>query len=103
MYDDRITFTADNRKGGTYTYNAGADGMTYVNWGTSFNPTGAEPDVDVALGNQTSTWSFEVYDWEDAEMVTSPSRPISSWLPTLPSPISARMRSMRTPSSVWSS
>ena len=67
VYDDRITFTADNRKGGTYTYNAGADGMTYVNWGTSFNPTGAEPDVDVALGNQTSTWSFEVYDWEDAE------------------------------------
>ena len=50
-----------------YTYDAGADGMTYVNWGTSFNPTGAEPDVDVALGNQTSTWSFEVYDWEDAE------------------------------------
>ena len=67
VYDDRITFTADNRKGGTYTYNAGADGMTYVNWGTSFNPTGAEPDVDVALGNQTSTWSFEVYDWEDAD------------------------------------
>ena len=67
VYDDRITFTADNRKGGTYTYNAGADGMTYVNWGTSFNPTGVEPDVDVALGNQTSTWSFEVYDWEDAE------------------------------------
>ena len=67
VYDDRITFTADTRKGGTYTYNAGADGMTYVNWGTSFNPTGAEPDVDVALGNQTSTWSFEVYDWEDAD------------------------------------
>ena len=67
VYDDRITFTAETRKGGTYTYNAGADGMTYVNWGTSFNPTGAEPDVDVALGNQTSTWSFEVYDWEDAE------------------------------------
>ena len=67
VYDDRITFTADTRKGGTYTYDAGADGMTYVNWGTSFNPTGAEPDVDVALGNQTSTWSFEVYDWEDAE------------------------------------
>ena len=67
VYDDRITFTADNRKGGTYTYNAGADGMTYVNWGTSFNPTGEEPDLDVEIGNQTSTWSFEVYDWEDAE------------------------------------
>ena len=58
VYDDRITFTADNRKGGTYTYNAGADGMTYVNWGTSFNPTGAEPDVDVALGNQTSKQTY---------------------------------------------
>ena len=33
VYDDRITFTADTRKGGTYTYNAGADGLTYVNWG----------------------------------------------------------------------
>ena len=67
VYDDRITFTADTRKGGTFTYNAGEDGMTYVNWGTSFNPTGAEPDLDVALGNQTSTWSFEVYDWTDNE------------------------------------
>ena len=67
VYDDRITFTNETRKGGTFTYNAGADGMTYVNWGTSFNPTGGEPDLDVALGNQTSTWSFEVYDWEDAE------------------------------------
>ena len=67
VYDDRITFTADTRKGGAFTYNAGEDGLTYVNWGTSFNPTGAEPDLDVALGNQTSTWSFEVYDWTDAE------------------------------------
>ena len=67
VYDDRITFTADTRKGGTYTYSAGEDGMTYVNWGTSFNPTGAEPDLDVALGNQTSSWSFEVYEWTDAE------------------------------------
>ena len=67
VYDDRITFSNDTRKGGTYNYNAGADGMTYVNWGTSFNPTGAEPDLDVALGNQTSTWSFEVYDWQDAD------------------------------------
>jgi len=72
VYDDRITFTADTRKGGTYTYNAGEDGMTYVNWGTSFNPTGAEPDLDVALGNQTSTWSFEVYDWTDADGNVTP-------------------------------
>ena len=67
VYDDRITFTADSRKGGSYSYNAGEDGMTYVNYGTSFNTSGATADLDVALGNQTSTWSFEVYDWEDAE------------------------------------
>ena len=68
VYDDRITFTADTRKGGTYTQNAGEDGMTYVNkgvdkWGTKND----EADVDIALGNQTSSWSFEVYDWKDSE------------------------------------
>ena len=68
VYDDRITFTADTRKGGTYTYNAGEDGVTYVNkgvdkWGTKND----EADVDIALGNQTSSWSFEVYDWKDSE------------------------------------
>jgi len=67
VYDDRITFTADTRKGGTFSYNAGEDGMTYVNYGTKFNTEGATADIDVALGNQTSTWSFEVYDWVDAE------------------------------------
>ena len=66
VYDDRITFTADNRKGGTYTYNAGADGKTYVNTGTT--KWGSEPaDFDATIGNKTSSWSFEVYDWEDAE------------------------------------
>ena len=67
VYDDRITFTADTRKGGTYTYSAGEDGMTYVNYGTHFNTVGATADIDVALGNQTSTWSFEVYEWTDAD------------------------------------
>ena len=66
VYDDRITFTADNRKGGSYTYNPGADGLTYVNkesqWGG-----GAAEDVDVALGEQTATWTFEELDWKDAE------------------------------------
>ena len=66
VYDDRITFTTENRKGGTYTYNAGDDGMTYVNKGTKWANKAAE-DVDVALGNQTASWSFEVYDWEDAD------------------------------------
>ncbi len=66
VYDDRIIFTADTRKGGSYTYSAGEDGMTYVNVGTKWG-AGADADIDVALGNQTSTWSFEVYDWEDAD------------------------------------
>ena len=66
MYDDRITFTADNRKGGTFTYNAGEDGLTYVNTGTT--KWGSEAaDFDATIGNQTSTWSFEVYDWTDAD------------------------------------
>ena len=68
VYDDRITFTADTRKGGSYTYNAGADGNTYVNKGvTKWNTQNDNADVDVAVGNQTSSWSFEIYDWEDAE------------------------------------
>ena len=68
VYDDRITFSNDTRKGGTYNYNAGADGLTYVNKGvTKWNTQNDDADVDVALGNQTSTWSFEVYDWQDAE------------------------------------
>ena len=66
MYDDRITFTADTRKGGTFNYNAGEDGKTYVNTGTT--KWGHEDaDWDATIGNQTSTWSFEIYDWEDAD------------------------------------
>ena len=68
VYDDRITFTADTRKGGTYTYSAGADGNTYVNKGvTLWNTQNDAEDVDVAIGDQTATWSFEVYDWQDAD------------------------------------
>ena len=71
MYDDRITFTADNRKGGTFTYDAGEDGKTYVNTGTTkWGPSDA--DFDATIGNQTSTWSFEVYDWQDAEGNVTP-------------------------------
>ena len=66
VYDDRITFTADTRKGGSFAYNAGADGKTYVNVGTKWG-AGADADIDIELGNQTSSWSFESYDWEDAE------------------------------------
>ena len=71
MYDDRITFTADTRKGGTFTYNAGEDGLTYVNKGTNKWGTQAE-DFDANVGNQTTTWSFEVYNWEDAEGNVTP-------------------------------
>ena len=65
VYDDRLTFTAENRKGGTFNYNAGEDGLTYVNTGTT--KWGHEDaDWDATIGNQTSSWTFEEYDWEDA-------------------------------------
>ena len=66
MYDDRITFTAENRKGGTFTYNAGEDGLTYVNTGTT-KWGHQDADWDANVGNQSAAWSFEVYDWEDAD------------------------------------
>ncbi|MCR5712844.1 MAG: hypothetical protein K6G46_10430 [Prevotella sp.] len=66
VYDDRITFTADTRKGGTFTYDAGKDGLTYVNTGTT-KWGSSDADFDVAIGNQITDWSFEVYDWEDTE------------------------------------
>lgn len=66
VYDDRIVFTATTKKGGSYTYNPGADGMTYVNVGTQWG-AGADADIDVALGEQTAAWNFEELDWTDAE------------------------------------
>ena len=66
VYDDRITFTADTRTGGQFNYNPGADGLTYVNKGTRW-ADGAPEDVDVELGEQQSSWNFEVLDWEDAD------------------------------------
>ena len=67
MYDDRITFTAETRKGGTFNYNAGEDGLTYVNYGTTRWDENEAADFDATIGNQTSSWSFEVYNWEDAD------------------------------------
>ena len=70
MYDDRIIFTADTRKGGSFTYNAGEDGLTYVNYNTKFTEDyskKAQNDTALVIGNQTAAWTFEVYDWEDAE------------------------------------
>lgn len=56
LYDDKFTFAAD----GTYTYNPGADGLTYINYGTSvLGSTGATEDYDVATNEQTGTWKFE--------------------------------------------
>ena len=66
VYDDRITFTAENRKGGTFNYYAGEDGMTYVNAGTTKWGTGSA-DWDTAIGDQTASWTFEEYDWADAD------------------------------------
>ena len=66
MYDDHIYFTEDNRKGGTFYYDPGLDGLTYVNAGTTiWGKEGA--DWDASIGAQASSWSFEVYDWEDAD------------------------------------
>ena len=73
VYDDRITFTADTRKGGTYTYSAGADGKTYVNKGTTKWGVN-DPDWDATIGDQTATWSFEELDWTDANGNTSKQR-----------------------------
>lgn len=66
VYDDRLTFTAETRKGGSFTYNAGEDGLTYVNTGTT-KWGHQDADWDATIGNQTAAWSFEVYDWEDAD------------------------------------
>ncbi len=65
LYDDRIYFTAETRKGGKFLYNCGEDGLTYVNKGTTkWGPT-TNDDWDDTIGDQTSSWSFEEYDWED--------------------------------------
>lgn len=66
VYDDRITFTPETNKGGTFTYSPGADGMTYVNKGTTHWGSGAE-DFDAPTKEQTSGWHFERGKWTDAE------------------------------------
>ena len=66
VYDDRLTFTVENNKGGTYTYNPGADGMTYVNKGTTLWGTG-DPDFDTPTQEQVTGWHFERGQWTDSE------------------------------------
>lgn len=62
VYDDRVTFEIDpaNPAGGTYSYNPGADGLVYVNKGTTY--WGATPnegeDFDTAVEAQTSSFSL---------------------------------------------
>ena len=67
VYDDRLTFTVETNKGGTYTYNPGPDGMTYVNYGTTIWGSQPEPDYDVPTQQQTSSWYFQRGTWTDSE------------------------------------
>ena len=56
LYDDKFTFSAD----GTYTYNPGEDGLTFINYGTSaFGKKEVDEDYDVPTNEQTGTWKFE--------------------------------------------
>lgn len=68
LYDDRITFTTTQSKGGAYSYNPGADGNTYVNKGvTVWGTQNDAEDVDVAIGAQTADWHFEEGTWTDKD------------------------------------
>lgn len=66
VYDDRLTFTAESNKGGTFTYNPGADGMTYVNKGTTKWGSG-DPDFDTPTQEQTTKFEFKRGTWIDSE------------------------------------
>ena len=68
LYDDKFTFASD----GTYTYNPGDDGLTYINIGTSVFGKGAgSDDYDVPTQEQKGTWKFE-YRGSDLYLVLSP-------------------------------
>lgn len=68
LYDDMLVFNAD----GTYTYNPGKDGLTYINVGTSvFGNSGADADYDVATEPITGKWNFE-YRGSQLYLVLSP-------------------------------
>ena len=70
VYDDRLVFTQENRKGGNYTYNPGEGGTMYVNTGCSvfseFNTNDGQ-DFLATVNEQTTTYSFEAGTWTDAE------------------------------------
>lgn len=68
VYDDRISFTADSNKGGTFTYNPGPDGLTYINIGCSlWDNGGATADFDLPNQLQTSSFEFKRGQWTDSE------------------------------------
>jgi len=66
LYDDIITFTTESDKGGTYTYNAGEDGKTFVNTGTTLWGA-SDADFDAEIGNQTAGWYFSTGYRNDAD------------------------------------
>ena len=68
VYDDRISFTVESNKGGTFTYNPGADGLTYVNIGCSlWDNGGADADFDMATQEQSASFEFKRGQWTDTE------------------------------------
>ena len=68
MYDDRITFTSDGISGGTFTYDPGEDGLTYININsTIFDNGGATADFDTPTQAHTSTFQLMKDDWTDLE------------------------------------
>ena len=66
VYDDRIIFTSDGISGGTFTYKPGADGMTYVNTGTTKWGSQAA-DFDTPTQEQTAAFKLKKDDWTDSE------------------------------------
>ena len=82
MYEDRMTFTSD----GSYTYDSGDDGMTFVNKdNVTVSPylTGQEADYNFAMEDVTTTYSFEV-DGDDLYLVLGapafPYIPDDAWI-----------------------
>ena len=68
MYDDRISFVSDGVTGGTFTYDPGEDGLTYINIGCSlWDNGGATADWDMANTVQNSTFELKKGDWTDAD------------------------------------
>ena len=67
LYDDEFIFNID----GTYTYNPGADGLTYVNVQTEvLGKAPGDKDFDVQTETKTGTWKFE-YRGSDLYLVLS--------------------------------